>query len=170
MSHYLNTTHILTFLHNRPLSMVASNKNPKTVQALSALMGLVGVPHKDTSKVKTGLLDVVHPHLDFVAISVFAEGVDDPDSDATKPEFVVMFVESGRMLEMLALREPQNRPELVTSSETLPFIPSNRSLMMFRTTSLNGTTNYVITPTNLMTLTEVVVASLVDVEFSEKKD
>lgn len=170
MSEHINITHILTFLHNRPLFLSASNKKPKTVQALSALVGLVGVPHKDTGKVKKGLLDVLQPHADFVVLSVFAEGVDNTDFDVAKPEFIVMFVEGGHLLEMQALSESKNGLELVTSSDNPPFSPTTPGLLMFKATSPNDITNYIVAPTTPMTLTEVVVASLVNVEFVEKED
>ena len=170
MLQHINIIHNLTFLHHRPLFLSASNKKPKTVQALSALMGLVRVPHKDIGKVKTGLLDVLQPHADFVVLSVFAEGVDNTDSDVAKPEFVVMFVEGSNLLEMRTLSESKNGLQLVSSSDNLPFAPTTPGLLMFKTASLNDITNYIVVPTTPMTLTEVVIASLVNVEFVEKED
>lgn len=170
MTEYLNTNHMATFLHNRLVTLTASNKNPKTIQAFSALVGLVAIPHKKQEKIKTGRLDVDQPHSDFVAIMVFGEDATVCDPDINKPEFVVMFVESSRMLEMLLLRDPEDRPEFLNFGQDVPFAPASRSLMMFRTTSLQGITNYVIAPSIPMTLTEVVVAGLVNAEFVEKED
>lgn len=179
MSEKLITSHNLGFLHSRPVSLAVSNNNPKTLQAFSALVGLVAVAHPNKDLVCTGHLDVVQHPSDFVTVMVFGNFVTvmvfgkdatttDPDID--KPEFVVVFVESGRMLEMLLLREPDNRPQLLNTGEDAPFDPIDRSLMLFRTISDNGTTNYIIAPTTPMSLTEVVVTALVKAEFGEKED
>lgn len=170
MSEKLITSHNLGFLHSRPMSLAVSNNNPKTLQAFSALVGLVAVPHPNKDLVCTGRLDVVQPHSNFVTVMVFGKDATTTDPDIDKPEFVVMFVESGRMLEMLLLREPDNRPQLLNTGEDVPFGPIDSSLMLFRTISDNGTTNYIIAPTKPMSLTEVVVAALVKAEFVEKED
>lgn len=130
MSEKFITSHNLGFLHSRPVSLAVSNNNPKTLQAFSALVGLVVVAHLNKDLVCTGRLDVVQHHSDFVTVMVFGEDATTTDPDIDKPEFVVLFVESGRMLEMLLLREPDNRPQLLNTGEDAPFGPIDRSLML----------------------------------------